>query len=120
MTLVCITFYVVKGSIPLHRHSFNGDSMDKNNLSIVLNEHLINEENCAFLHLSNNSELLIFEKPHFFNLMVEVEVKHEYGSDCVIEKCYIPYNSILYVTLTNINNLNIVSNYYQMLNESMK
>ena len=53
--------------------------MDKNNLNIVLNEHLMKEENCAFLHLSNNSKLLIFEKPHFFSIMMEFEIKYEYG-----------------------------------------
>lgn len=94
--------------------------MDKNNLNIVLNEHLMKEENCAFLHLSNNSELLIFEKPHFFNLMMEVEIKHEYGSESIVEKCYIPYSSVVYVTMSNKDNLKIVSDYYRRLNEYVK
>lgn len=87
--------------------------MDKNSIMIILKDYLEeDDDNCAILHFNDGSELLIYNVPTFFNLIMSVKVYREFGEDKIEEKIHIPYSSIIYITTSNSNNLKIAY-YYQ-------
>ena len=85
--------------------------MEKTSLTVILNECFEKEENCAILHLADSSDLLLFDKPSFFNLHMEAILESKYDDNIIIEKCMIPFSSVLYVTVISRENLKIVHDY---------
>lgn len=86
--------------------------MDKQSLYIVFNDWLSEEGNCVYLHLVDKTDLLISKKPHFNNLTFSIELSHRFGEDVIHETHVIPYSSVVYITQTNIKDVNIVNDYY--------
>lgn len=89
--------------------------MDKQNLILIVKEHLEKEGNGVYFHLADKSELLINIMPKFFSLHIKVKKQYTIGSDIVTEIVCIPYTSVLYITLTNSENLKIIANQYSRL-----
>ena len=92
--------------------------MDRQNLILILKEHLEKEGNGVYLHLVDKSELLTNIMPKFFNLHMRVKKQYTIGSDIVTEIVCIPYTSVLYITLTNSENLKIIANQYSRINSN--
>lgn len=86
--------------------------MDRQNLIVIVNEHLEKEGNGVYFHLADKSELLINIMPKYFSLHMRVKKQYSIGSDIVTEIVCIPYTSVLYITLTNSENLKIIANHY--------
>lgn len=92
--------------------------MDKQSLILILKECFKEEENGAYLHLIDGSTLLINEIPSFNNLHFQVENKYTVNlEDTVEETICIPYSSVNYITLTNSENLRIISKQYEPLRD---
>ena len=87
--------------------------MNKNNLVVLLNECFEKEGNCSYLHLVDGSELLINELPTFFDAFLRVNQKTVMESDEINEVVCIPYGSVMYITLTNVDNLEIIAKQYE-------
>ena len=89
--------------------------MDRQNLILIVKEHLEKEGNGVYFHLADKSELLINIMPKFFSLHMRVKKQYAINSDIVTEIVCIPYTSVLYVTLTNSENLKIIANQYSRI-----
>ena len=87
--------------------------MIKNNLVVLLNECFEKEGNCSYLHLVDGSELLIKELPNFFDAFLRVNQRTVMESEEINEVVCIPYSSVMYITLTNFDNLEIIAKQYQ-------
>ena len=89
--------------------------MIKNNLVVLLNECFEKEGNCSYLHLVDGSELLIKELPNFFDAFLRVNQRTvmESESEEINEVVCIPYSSVMYITLTNFDNLEIIAKQYE-------
>ena len=85
--------------------------MNKTEVITILKDCFKIEGNCVFLHFIDGSELLVQSEPTFFssNMSVDIEYNNEKS---FVEKCYIPYNSILYITVTTIENVKFMVNKY--------
>lgn len=86
--------------------------MDRQNLILIVKEHFEKEGSGVYFHLGDKSELLTNTIPKFFNLHMRVKKQYAIGSDIVTEVVCIPYTSVLYITLTNSENLKIIANHY--------
>ena len=90
--------------------------MDKNSLIILLKECFETEGNCAYLHFVDGSTLLIYNLPIFNNLHMQVQNEYFVLSEKVSEIVCIPYTSVIYITLTNSENLRIINEQYKIFN----
>ena len=90
--------------------------MDKQNLRIVLEECFKEVGNVAIFHFTDGSELMVDKKPNYFNLHMGIEVKYDMDNETIIEHVIVPYSSVLYITISNTNNLKILAKQF----ESMK
>lgn len=93
--------------------------MDKRSIQLILKECFEKEGNGAYLHFIDGSQLLIGLYPKFFNL--HMQVKNEYDINCerVSEIVCIPYSSIIYITLTNAENLRIIAKQYERVKDPL-
>ena len=91
--------------------------MDKQNLIMVLEECFKEEGNCAILHFLDGSQLLIDKKPKHFSSHMSVNVSYDVNTETIIEQFIIPYSSVLYVTLSNVENLRILAKQYEPLKD---
>ena len=85
--------------------------MDKKTAILILKECFEVEGNCAFIHFVDGSDILIQNKPNYFGTSMSVESEYKYGEEIVKDVCFIPYSSILYIIVTNIENLRIATEY---------
>lgn len=86
--------------------------MDKQTLMVICNECFDVKGNCAYLHFVDGSNLLIKDKPQFFSVHMQVRNTYELNLKEINELICIPYSSVIYVTLTTIENINAVNDYY--------
>ena len=86
--------------------------MDKTSLVLKMNECFAEEGCCVILHFIDGSDLLVRKKPIFNNLAMEVPLEYIYDNEQIVEKCFIPYTSILYITITSVDNLDRISKSY--------
>ena len=86
---------------------------------VVLNECFDVEGNVAILHFNDGSELMIDNKPHFFNSHMGVDSSYDVYGETVDEQFIIPFSSVLYITLSNVRNLKILSNQYAKLKKEI-
>lgn len=89
--------------------------MDKNSIIIILKECFETEGNCAYLHFVDGSNLLIYHLPIFNNLHMQIQNDYSVWSEKVSEIICIPYTSVIYITLTNSENLRIINEQYKMI-----
>ena len=89
--------------------------MDKQVLMLVLNECFNEEGNFANLHFMNGSELIVDNRPEYFSSHMKVNSSYELYGETVNEGFIIPYSSVLYVTLSNVENLRILAKQYEPL-----
>ena len=82
--------------------------MDKQNLILLCKEHFSTANNCLYLHL-NGSDVFVGSLPNFYNLHMECKRKYTMGSKVIEEKVCVPYSSVVFVTLTNFENLDIIA-----------
>lgn len=87
--------------------------MDKGTLKILIDEYMSDEGNYVYLHLSDGSELFVNIPPKFFNLHIQVVKQYDIDGETVKEIVCIPYKNVIYVTLTNSNNLEIIAKQYE-------
>lgn len=86
--------------------------MNKTNIINLLNECFESEGNCCYLHLTDGNELLVMEEPKFFDNVLSANQKSVINSNEVHEVVFVPYTSIIYITLTNEENLKLVAEQY--------
>lgn len=86
--------------------------MDKTSLVLKMNECFAEEGCCVILHFVDGSDLLVRNKPVFNNLAMEVNLNYVYDNSDIVEQCFIPYASIMYITITTVDNLNKISKSY--------
>ena len=82
--------------------------MDKQSLILILDECFEEEGNVAILHFNDGSELLINSKPRNFNSHMIVDSSYSVGMETINEQFIIPFISVLYITLSNVENLRIL------------
>lgn len=92
--------------------------MDKNTLIILLND-CFNEKKCAFLHLNNDSELLVTDKPEYFSLHMGINVEYSLGESNINEVYNIPYSIVSYVRIISVDDLNSISEYERNQNRKL-
>lgn len=85
--------------------------MDKNTAIIILKECFDTEGNCAFLHFTDGSDLLIEKPQQYFDTAMSIESEYTYGDKTVKDVCFIPYSSILYIIVSNKENIRIAQEY---------
>lgn len=93
--------------------------MDKNSLTIILNECFEKEGNCAYLHFVDGSNLLINVLPTFFNTHFSVVNEYEINANKCREVVCIPYASVIYITLTHADNLKVIYEQYDFVNQNV-
>lgn len=86
--------------------------MDKTSLMVILNECFEKEGNSAYLHFVDGSNLFINSLPSFFESHVRVISKYEINGKIISETVCIPYGVVMYITLTNSDNLKIIREQY--------
>lgn len=91
--------------------------MDKTNLILILKEWFQTDGNYAYLHLNDGSNLLIIEKPQFNNLHLQVQNNYDVNSETVHEVICIPYTIVNYISLTNSDNLRIITEQYDKIGD---
>jgi len=89
--------------------------MDKTSFILVCNENFNKEGTCMILHFIDGSNLLINKKPIFFNLHMEIKIEFNVEDEVVMEKCIVPFSSIMYVTVTSNKNLKLISKQYEKI-----
>lgn len=92
--------------------------MDKQNLIIVLEECFNEVGNIAILHFNDGSELMVDSKPKHFSSHMKVEINYDLNGENIFEQFIIPYTSVLYVTISSINNLKILAKQHEPLKEN--
>ena len=92
--------------------------MDNDSLFAILSDYLSVEGNCAYLHFVDGSEILIYAVPFFHKNYIEIKNKYVVNAKDVNETVCVPYDSIIYVTLSNFENLKIISEQYQNVSDN--
>lgn len=92
--------------------------MDKNEVVLILKEHLVSPDKGAYLHFIDGSNLLIYSTPRFMNMHMQILIEYDINLKQVREMVCIPYSSIIYITLTNKNNLDIIAKQYEPIDSS--
>ena len=82
--------------------------MEKTSVISIVEKCFEKEGNCIVFSLIDGSEVLINEKPSYFNLHLSANARNNYNGKTVCEVYNIPFSSILYITETNVRNLRIV------------
>ena len=86
--------------------------MDKQEVIITLTEHLVSPDKGAYLHFIDGSNLLINNKPQFMGMHMRILSEYEINLEKVREVICVPYSSVIYITLTNSENLKIIQKQY--------
>ena len=88
--------------------------MEKQSLILVLNGCFNEEGNFAILHFVDGSELIVDNKPQYFSSHMKIEISYDVNREGTVnEEFVIPFSSVLYITLSNVKNLDILSKRYE-------
>lgn len=92
--------------------------MDKGEVMVILREHLVSSDKGAYLHFIDGSNLLINNMPRFMNMHMQILSEYAINLKQIKEMICVPYSSIIYITLTNSENLKIVAEQYAPINDN--
>ena len=93
--------------------------MEKRSALLVLKNCFKEEGQIAFVHFIDGSNILINNMPNFLDLIMEVKLEYAYGDDEITDICYVPYSSIMYITVTTTETIKKLSEFNEELKSQM-